>query len=103
MFETEPPAEPQRVSQHVPRSTERNSSLPDTHPLQQRLAEAITPNGRARGGPWPRPSTGEGHGPGCRNPVGPEIFTLRNGKITQFFELYDTAVAERAYQQTSTA
>ena len=32
-----------------------------------------------------------------------QIFTLRNGKITRFFELYDTAVAERAYQQSATA
>lgn len=30
-------------------------------------------------------------------------FTVRNGKVTQFFELYDTAVAERAYQQTASA
>jgi len=28
-----------------------------------------------------------------------QIFTVRNGKIRRFYELYDTAITERAYQQ----
>lgn len=31
------------------------------------------------------------------------IFTLSDGKITNFFELYDTATAERAFQMAETA
>ncbi|MCW5983028.1 MAG: nuclear transport factor 2 family protein [Bryobacteraceae bacterium] len=31
------------------------------------------------------------------------VFTIRKGKIANFFELYDTAAAERAYQQAASA
>ena len=31
------------------------------------------------------------------------IFTLRNGRVTQFLELYDTAALEHAHQQVASA
>jgi ketosteroid isomerase-like protein len=32
-----------------------------------------------------------------------QVFTVRGGKIASFYEIYDTAVAERAYEQSTTA